>query len=220
MTLPVSVLKQFANRYCEKLINIFNDCLKENRFPNSMKVAKISPLSKKLDNTSKDNHRLISTLSNIAKLFENTTYLQLNHYMENKFSKYLTGYRKNHNTQNSFLRMTESWKTELNNGPKVGVIIMDLSKAFDSLDHDLLLAKLEACGLDNNAVSFTRSYLTNRLQRCKINNSFIEWTKISAGVPQGSISGPLLFNIFINDIFLFLQKCDLANYADESTMYT
>ena len=220
MTLPVSVIKQFANSYREKLINIFNDCLKENRFPNSMKVAKISPLSKKLDNTSKDNHRLISTLSNIAKLFENTTYLQLNHYMENKFSKYLTGYRKNHNTQNSFLRMTESWKTELNNGSKVGVIIMDLSKAFDSLNHDLLLAKLEAYGLDNNAVRFTRSYLTNRLQRCKINNSFIEWTKISAEVPQGSISGPLLFNIFINDIFLFLQKCDLANYADESTMYT
>ena len=116
--------------------------------------------------------------------------------------------------------MTESWKTELNNGSKVGVIIMDLSKAFDSLNHDLLLAKLEAYGLDNNAVSFTRSYLTNRLQHCKINNSFIEWAKISAGVPQGSILGPLLFNIFINDIFLFLQKCDLANYADESTMYT
>ena len=64
-----------------------------------------------------------------------------------------------------------------------------------------------------------RIYLTNRLQRCKINNSFSEWAKISAGVPQGSILGPLLFNIFINDI-LFLQKCDLANYADDSTMYT
>ena len=96
---------------------------------------------------------------------------------------------------------------------------MDLSKAFDSLNHDLLLAKLEAYGLDNNAVSFMRSYLTNRLQRCKINNSFSEWAKISAGVPQGSILGPLLFNIFINDI-LFLQKCDLANYADDSTIYT
>ena len=65
-----------------------------------------------------------------------------------------------------------------------------------------------------------RSYLTNRLQRCKINNSFSEWAKISAGVPQRSILGPLLFNIFINDILLFLQKCDLANYADDSTMYT
>ena len=97
---------------------------------------------------------------------------------------------------------------------------MDLSKAFDSLNHVFLLAKSEACGLDNNPVSFMRSYLTNRLQRCKINNSFSEWTKISAGVPQGSILGPLLFNIFVNDIFLFLQKCDLANYADDSTMCT
>ena len=80
--------------------------------------------------------------------------------------------------------------------------------------------KLEAYGLDNNTVSFMRSYLTNRFQRCKINNSFSEWAKISAGVPQGSISGPLVFNIFINDIFLFLQKCDLANYVDDSFMYT
>ena len=74
--------------------------------------------------------------------------------------------------------MIETWKAKLKNRSKVGVIIMDLSKAFDSLNHDLLLAKLEAYGLDNKAVSFMRSYLTNRLQNCKINNSFSEWTNI------------------------------------------
>ena len=69
-------------------------------------------------------------------------------------------------------------------------------------------------------MGFMRSYLTSRLQRCKINNSFSEWAKISAGVPQGSILGPLLFNFFINDIFKFLQKCDPTNYANDSIMYT
>ena len=139
--------------------------------------------------------------------------------MENKFSKYLTGFRKNQNTQNSLLRMIESWKAKLNNGSKVGEIIMDLSKAFDRHNHDLLLAKLEAYGLDNNTVSFMRSYLTNRLQRCKVKNSFSEWVKISAVVPKGSILGPLIFNIFSNGISLLFQKCDIANYADVSTMY-
>ena len=106
-----------------------------------MKGSEISPVFKKLDNTSKDNYRLISTLSNFAKSSESIIYLQLNYYMDNKFSKYLTGFRKNHNTQNSLLRMIESWKAKLNNGSKVGVIIMDLSKTFDSLNHDLLVAK-------------------------------------------------------------------------------
>ena len=97
---------------------------------------------------------------------------------------------------------------------------MDLLKALDIYDHDLLLAKLEAYGLDSNIVSFMRSYLANKRQRCKIYNSFSEWAKISCGAPQESILGLLLFNIFINDIFLFLQKCDQANYTDDSTVYT
>ena len=94
-------MKQFPNCYCEKLTNILNDCLKENKFPNLMKVAKISPVFKKLGNTSKNNYRAISTLPNFAKLFESIIYSQLNDYMENKLEK--------------------------NNGSKVGAITMDLS---------------------------------------------------------------------------------------------
>ena len=78
---------------------------------------------------------------------------------------------------------------------------MDLSKAFDSLNHELLLTKLKAHGLDSNSVTFKKNYLTSRLQRCKINNYFSEWGKVINAIPQGTILGPLLFNIFLNDIF-------------------
>ena len=136
-----------------------------------MKVAEISPVFKKLDNTSKDNYRIISTLSSFTKLFESIFFNQLNRYVQNKFSNHLTGFRKNYNMQNSLLRIIKSWKVRLNNGSKAGVIIMDLSKAFNNLNHELPLIKLKAYGLDRNSVTFMKSYLTNRLQHCKINNS-------------------------------------------------
>ena len=107
----------------EKVINILNNSLKENRFPNLIKVAEISPVFEKLDNTFKENCRPISTLSNFTKLFESIIYSQLNGYMENKLSKYLIEFRKNHNIQSSLLRMIESWKAKLQNWSKVGVTI-------------------------------------------------------------------------------------------------
>ena len=106
-----------------------------------MKIAEISPVFEKLKNTSKDNCRPISILSNFTKLFESILFTQLNSYMQDKFSNYLTCFRKNQNTQNSLLRMIKSWKVRLNNRSKVGVIIMNVSKAFDSLNHELLLEK-------------------------------------------------------------------------------
>ena len=154
--IPISIIKNFATPIVKSL----------------QVIAEISPVFKKLDNTSKYNYRPISTLSNFTKLFESIVFTQLNEFMQNKFSKYLTGFRKNHNTQNSLLSMIESWKFRLNNGSKVGVTIMDLSKAFDSLNHELLLTRLKAYSLDSNSVTFMKSFLTNKLQHCKINNSF------------------------------------------------
>ena len=115
--------------------------------------------------------------------------------------------------------MIENWKTQLNQRDKFGVIIMDLSKAFETLNHNLLIEKPKVYGLDLNAALFIKGCLTNRYQRCKIRNSFSKWEIIIAEVPQGSIFGSLLFNIFINDIFLYVENSDLCNYADDSTLY-
>ena len=101
--------------------------------------------------------------------------------------------------------MTEKWKYALDKGKKVDTIFMDLSKAFDTLNRNLLLARLNAYGFSFNVIKSIQSYLSEQFQSVNINSNFSEWCKILLGVPQGSILDPLLFNIFTNDIFCFIQ---------------
>ena len=117
------------------------------------------------DSLNKENYRPVSILPHLFKVFERILYKQIDRFMKNKFSPYLCGLRKNHIVQYSFLKMIENWKKQLDNGEKVGVIFMDLSKAFNTINHSLLLAKLKAYGFSNQALRLLQSYLCNRFQR-------------------------------------------------------
>ena len=101
-----------------------------------------------------------------------------------------------------------------------GGVLMDLSKAFDCMNHELLLAKLYAYGFKKDSIKIIHSYLNNRWQRVKINNSFSQWTELLLGVPQGSVLGPLLFNIYLNDLLWFIENGEVCNYADDTTPYS
>ena len=96
---------------------------------------------------------------------------------------------------------------------------MDLSKAYDCVNHDLIIAKLEAYGVGENSLRLIQNYLSQRQQRVKVGSSFSEWLEIILGIPQGSILGPILFNVFINDLLLFIKETDICNFADDTTLY-
>ena len=115
--------------------------------------------------------------------------------------------------------LEELWKKASDNKNKFGALLIDLSKAFDCLPHELLIAKLEAHGFDQNSLCFIADYLRNRKQRTKVGDQHSDWHDINVGVPQGSILGPLLFNLYILDLFYFLDKTNVANYADDTTPF-
>ena len=152
-------------------------------------------------------------------MYERLIYNQLSKYSENFLSHILCGFKKAHSTQHVLFKLFQSWQKELDNGGFVGTILMDLSKAYDCIPHELPIAKLKCYGTGKGSLRLLLDYLTNRKQRTKTGSSFSSWCDINTGVPQGSILGPLLFNIFINDLFFSITKSEVCNFADDNTLY-
>ena len=184
-------------------------------FPSVKKKASVTPAFKKEDRQIKTNYRPISVLNVFSEIFERFLLYQMLPFIDNLMSSFMLAYRSRYSTKHALLRLIEQWRACLGQNKFVGGILMDLSKAFDCLPHDLLIAKLEAYGVEKSSLLLLMSYLKDRKQAVKIKGIRSLFQLIKSGVPQGSILGPILFNISTNDLF-FLLDGDLHNFADDN----
>ena len=181
--IPIRFIKDYLPFYIESLHYSFNNAILSNIFLDLLKLVDVTAVFKKGDKNDKTNYRPISVMKAFATVFERLLFKQLNGFIESKFSPLLCGFRKGHNTQHALINLLEDWRTQLDNKKVVGTILCDLSKAFDTLSHDLMIAKLNAYGIGHSSLKFIDNYLTNRKQRCKVGSSYSSWENITSGVP-------------------------------------
>ena len=218
--IPAKVLRLAAPVISWSLASIFNTSIASKTFPIEWKVARVSALHKKGPRNIMDNYRPISILPVISKVFEKMLYNQLIEYLhrENLLTENQFGFRRFHSTASALLDCTNEWLFNMDRGFYNVVVFLDLKKAFDTVNHTILLDKLEAYGIDEDSLNLLSSYLTDRKQTCQIDGKQSDLRKISCGVPQGSILGPLLFLTYINDLPNCLNFTTPRIFADDTSI--
>ena len=218
--LSYQLIKRIKTSLTKPLSIIINQILNSGIFPEKLKIAKVIPIYKKDDNKLFNNYRPISLLPVISKIVEKCMYKQLYHYFQqnNMFCANQYGFRTGHCTEYAALEIIDRVTTQLDIKDIPLNIFLDLSKAFDSLDHAILLNKLKYYGVIGTPLQLIKSYLTDRNQFVQIDNTKSSILHLKTGVPQGSILGPLLFLIYINDFPRASNYFSLIMYADDTTL--
>ena len=214
--IPNKLIKIAAKIIGLSLAKIFGQSIKKGIFPCEWKLAKVTPIFKKGDKNDVNNFRPISAVSTISKIFEKFAFNQITYLDENDLlASCQLGFHTLHSTLTALIEATNHWSVNIDRGLFNGVIFLDLKKAFDTIDHAILLVNY---GVDELSLTWFCSYLTNRLQRTCVNGSLSGPRAVKSGVPHGSNLGPLLFLIFINDLPNCLGTASARMFADDTNI--
>ena len=205
----------------ETLSKLFNLSICKGEYPDVLKIAKVIPIYKKGENTDINNYRPISILTHLNKIFETIICNQMKSFLNkhNAFYKYQYGFRENHSTDHALIEIVDGIKLAIDSSKLAGGIFIDLTKAFDTVNHRILLEKLRHLGIRGIPNKLLESYLTNRHQYVQINDNKSSMRSINCGVPQGSVLGPLLFILYINDLVNCCSIAKIRIFADDTAVY-
>ena len=219
-SIPVKLLKLIPDLIIIPLCNIINLSFVSGSFPDPLKIVKVIPIHKNGSTQDMNNYRPISLLSIFDKIMEKIMHERLYKFLELNnilYSKQF-GFRKNNSTIDALIKITDKIRESVDKGKYGCGIFIDLRKAFDTVNHNILLLKMEHYGVRGPSLQWFRSYLSERKQYVYINGECSELKQISCGVPQGSVLGPLLFLIYINDLPNISKKLELYLFADDTNI--
>ena len=215
---PTQLLKHSCDIISPVLTNFLNKSVSLGAYPSKLKMSEVIPVYKSDDETDACNYRPISLLSNFNRSFEYIMYNRMNIFIHQLLSSSQYDFRQAHSTEHAILDMVESIRTNMDKRLFSCAVFIDLKKAFDTVDHKILLDKLNYYGLRGIDNQWFSSYLTNRTQTTEINSFISDKEVVSCGVPQGSVPGPLLFLLYVNDIQYCSRKLKFFLFADDTNV--